>query len=94
MFTTLPPHGTSRAEIENVVYENFSDPVPVGVAELDVIEAFLGDVLSDVLTAASAAKVRLNGLSNGRYHHCALALAKVASTIRRYNRNQDRNTAT
>ncbi len=54
----VPARDQVGRHIDNVVSDNFSDPVPVGVAELDVIEAFLGDVLSDVLTAASAAKVR------------------------------------
>jgi hypothetical protein len=41
-----------------MVSDNFGDPVPVGVAELDVIETFLGDVLSDFLTASGGSKVR------------------------------------
>ena len=41
-----------------LVSDNFGDTVPVGVAELDVIETFLGDLLSDVLAASGGANDR------------------------------------
>ncbi len=37
------------------VVDNLGRPTPVGVAELSVIESFLGDVLNDVLAASGAA---------------------------------------
>ncbi len=47
-----------RHHHDPMVSDNFSDPVHVGVAELDVIETFLGDVLFDVLAACGGAKDR------------------------------------
>ncbi len=40
------------------VFDNFGQTVPVNIAELNVIETFLGDVLDDVLAASGAAKDR------------------------------------
>ena len=72
----------------------FGDPVPVGVAELDMIETFLGDVLSDVRAASGGVKDRQSARAMVLARRRALALAAVASKIRRCDRNQDRNTAT
>ena len=47
--TALPHH-----DIE--VIDNFGRPAPIGVAELTVIETFLGDVLGDVVAASGATK--------------------------------------
>ena len=49
--TALPHH-----DIE--VIDNFGRPAPIGVAELNVIETFLGEVLGDVQAASCAAKDR------------------------------------
>ena len=49
---------TPRQHHDVEVVDNLGRPAPVGVAELNVIESFLGDVLGDVLAASGAAKDR------------------------------------
>lgn len=49
---------TPRPHHDIDVVDNLGRPVPIGVAELNVIEIFLGDVRGDVVAASGAAKCR------------------------------------
>ena len=49
---------TPRPHHDIDVVDNLGRPVPIGVAELNVTETYLGDVLGDVVGASGAAKDR------------------------------------
>ena len=49
-----PQADASTAPVDPVVIDNLGDRVPVGAAELEVVETYLDDVLRELLATVAA----------------------------------------